>query len=176
MVSPSDIYVLSGALADAGKAPTLRELARKLQVDHTLVHRVLKRAAAAGLYNADSHQVNRANFEELMSHAARFIAPAPMGELTRGVPAAWAAEPICQLLRQSGEDPPPVWPDADGPVRGQALEPLHAAAVKASEQSRELASLLAIIDSLRAGDLRVREVAAAELHRVLSHDSRARLR
>lgn len=168
MLGPTDIYVLAGALSDDRDALTLRELAGRLHVDHTLVHRALKRAEAAGLYAASSKQVNRANFEELMTHAGRFIAPARLGELTRGVPAAWAAEPISTIIHQPKQEPPPVWPEALGAVRGQALKPLHPAAVKASQDAPTLASLLAIIDSLRAGDVRVRKVAASSLHETLN--------
>ncbi len=171
MLGSSDIYVLAGTVANADKNPTLRELARELHVDHTLVHRALKRAEDAGLYRSTSKQVNRANFEELLAHAARFIAPAAPGELTRGTPAAWAAEPIARRVRQQSDEPPPVWPDVDGAVRGQALRPLHPAAVQASRESPALSSLLAIIDSLRAGDARVRQVAAEELHTALSRKS-----
>ena len=171
MLGPTDIYILAGVLTSDREAWTLRELARELHVDHTLVHRVLKRAEAANLYRASSKQVNRANFEELVSHAGRFVAPAQLGGLTRGIPAAWAAEPISTVVRQSEQEPPPVWPDAFGAVRGQALEPLHVAAVKASQETPSLASLLSIIDSLRAGDIRVRDVAAKELHKTLRQAS-----
>ncbi len=171
MLGSSEIYVLAGALANADKKPTLRALARQLHVDHTLVHRALKRADDAGLYNGASKQVNRANFEELLAHAARFIAPVTLGELTRGTRAAWAAEPISRRIRQQSDEPPPVWPDVDGAVRGQALRPLHPAAAQASQESPALSSLLAIIDSLRAGDVRVRLVAAEELHAALSQKS-----
>jgi hypothetical protein len=41
--------------------------------------------------------------------------------------------------------------------------------VQASQENPALADL-AIIDSLRAGDTRVRQVAAEELHTVLSHN------
>lgn len=167
VIGPTDIYVLAGVLADDRGALTLRELAGELHVDHTLVHRALKRTEAAGLYSASSKQVNRANFEELTIHAGRFIAPARLGELTRGIPAAWAAEPISTVIRQSAQEPPPVWPDAMGAVRGQALEPLHPAAVEASQETPALASFLSIIDSLRAGDVRVRKVAATALRETL---------
>lgn len=167
MLGPTDIYILAGVLANDRETWTLRELARALHVDHTLVHRVLRRAEAANLYRASSKQVNRANFEELVSHAARFIAPVQLAGLTRGVPAAWAAKPISTRVRQTNKEPPPVWPDASGSVRGQALEPLHGAAIKASQDAPALASLLSIIDSLRAGDVRVRAVASEELYKML---------
>jgi hypothetical protein len=166
MISPTDLYVLVGALSTEGKAWTLRDLAATLHVDHTLVHRALKRAENAGLYRASARQVNLANFEELTIHAARFIAPARLGELTRGVPAAWAAEPISEIIHQASE-PPPVWPSARGTIRGQALQPLHPAAVEASQDAPALARLLSIVDSLRAGDVRVRKVAASALRDVL---------
>ena len=167
MLGPTDLYVLAGVLARDSEQSTLRELARALHVDHTLVHRSLKRAETASLYATDTKTVNRANFEELMSHAARFIAPARLGELTTGVPAAWGAEPISTIIRQPPQEPPPVWPDANGNVRGQTLRPLHKAAVQASRESPELAHLLSILDSLRAGDVRVRKIAAHSLHETL---------
>jgi hypothetical protein len=167
VLGPTDLYVLAGALAHEEGDWTLRELAATLKVDHTLVHRALKRSENAGLYRTSTKQVNLANFEELTIHAARFIAPAPLGELTRGVPAAWAAQPIARTIRQPKSEPPPVWPDPLGSVRGQALQPLHPAAAKASRDTPQLASLLSIIDSLRAGDTRVRQVAAAALRDML---------
>lgn len=167
MLGPTDLYVLAGALAESGEQPTLRALAAALHVDHTLVHRALKRAEVASLYAADTKAVNRANFEELATHAARFIAPARLGGLTPGVPAAWAAEPISSIIRQPSQEPPPVWPDAGGAVRGQAIQPLHEAAVQASRESPALAYLLSILDSLRAGDVRIRKVAAESLHDTL---------
>jgi DNA-binding transcriptional MocR family regulator len=163
MVGPTDIYVLAGALSSDEETWTLRELAARLHVDHTLVHRALKRAESAGLYRASTRQVNLANFEELTIHAARFIAPARLGELTRGVPAAWAAKPISAVIHQAENEPPPVWPSALGTVRGQALEPLHPAAIQASQDTPALAELLSIVDSLRAGDIRVRALAAPTL-------------
>lgn len=168
MLGPTDIYVLAGALAADRESLTLRDLAAELYVDHTLVHRALKRAEMAGLYRTSSKQVNRANFEDLVIHAGRLVAPARLGELTRGVPAAWAAEPISLIIRQSEQELPPVWPDAQGSVRGQALEPLHPAAVDASQHTPAMAEILSIIDSLRAGDVRVRKVAAEELHKTLT--------
>jgi hypothetical protein len=162
MIGPTDLYVLAGVLSSEEETFTLRGLAGRLHVDHTLVHRALKRAENADLYRERSRQVHSANFEELVIHAARFIAPARLGELTRGLPAAWAAEPISQLIHQASSEPPPVWPSALGAVRGQALEPLHPAAVQASDDA-PLGGLLAIVDSLRAGDVRVRKIAAVAL-------------
>jgi DNA-binding MarR family transcriptional regulator len=59
VVSSTDLYVLIGAISSDGGASTLRELAARLRVDHTLVHRALKRAENAGLYRASTRRVWR---------------------------------------------------------------------------------------------------------------------
>ena len=62
-------------------------------------------------------------------------------------------------IRSSREEPQPVWPYAHGRVRGQAIEPLHPAAPERADDWAELGELLGLLDSLRAGDARVRKVA-----------------
>lgn len=164
----ADLYVLAGVLSNGSLDWTLRGLATDLWVDHTLIHRSLERAASVGLYLPGRRRVNLAELEPLLVHAARFIAPAHLGELVTGVPAAWAAEPIASMIRQSGGDPPPVWPSPTGDVRGQAFEPLHPAAVAASAASPRLAELLVIIDTLRTRDPRLRAAADSALSKSLA--------
>jgi hypothetical protein len=166
MVKPPDIYVLAGLLVE-DRQWSYRSLAERLRVPHPLVQRGLVRAQEADLYSKERRGVHVPHFEEFAIHALRFVAPAQLGPLVSGVPAAWAAEPMASAIRSSGDDPPPVWPYAEGRVRGQAIEPLHSAAPDAAEDWRELGAILAILDSLRAGDPRVRQVAEKLLRRVL---------
>lgn len=158
MVKDPDVYVLSGLLAHDGPW-SYRSLAERLRVPHPVVQRALERAKGADLYSADRREVHLPHFEEFALHALRFVAPARLGALTPGVPAAWAAEPMASAIRSSGDEPPPVWPYAQGRVRGQAIEPLHSAAPEAAENWPELGEVLALLDSLRNGDARVRQVA-----------------
>lgn len=158
MVKDADIYVLAGLLARS-EPWSYRSLAERLRVSHPVVQRALARAKGADLYSAGRREVHLPHVEEFALHALRFVAPARLGALVPGVPAAWAAEPMAGAIRSSGEEPPPVWPYARGRVRGQAIEPLHPAAPEAVEDWPELGELLALLDSLRAGDARVRRVA-----------------
>src|SRR2546426_5483111 len=151
MLQQSDIYVLCGLVAADDPSWTYRDLAKRLGVPHALVQRGLARAQEAGLYSAESRRVHRPNLEEFLPHGLRFVAPAKLGGVVPGVPAAWAAPPVSRRIRESG-DLPPVWPTAEGRVRGQALAPLHESAVSAVERFPRLGELLAIVDSLRAGD------------------------
>lgn len=170
MVKDSDIYVLSGLLAH-DQAWSYRSLAERLRVPHPVVQRALERAKSADLYSADRREVHLPHFEEFALYALRFVAPARLGALTPGVPAAWAAEPVASAIHSSGDEPPPVWPHAHGRVRGQAIEPLHSAAPEAVEGWSELGQILALLDSLRAGDARVRRVAGNLLSKMLRERS-----
>lgn len=167
MVKKSDIYVLSGLLVHEGDW-SYRSFADRLHVPHPVVQRGLSRAQDADLYSAEQREVHLPHFEEFAIHALRFVAPAQLGALMPGVPAAWAAEPMASAIRSSGAEPPPVWPYARGQVRGQAIEPLHPAAPEAVEEWPEFGELLALLDSLRAGDPRVRRVAEDLLVSLLS--------
>lgn len=171
MIKGSDIFVLGGLLAH-DEAWSYRSLADRLHVPHTVVQRALERAKGADLYSVDRREVHLPHFEEFALHALRFVAPAQLGALTPGVPAAWAAEPMASAIRSSGDEPPPVWPYAQGRVRGQAIEPLHPSAPEAAEGWPELGEVLALLDSLGAGDARIRQVAGDLLSRML-HDRAA---
>jgi hypothetical protein len=170
MVKDSDVYVLSGLLAHDG-VWSYRSLAERLRVPHTVVQRALERAKGADLYSVDRREVHLPHFEEFALHALRFVAPVRLGALTPGVPAAWAAEPMASVIRSSGAEPPPVWPYAHGRVRGQAIEPLHSAAPEAAEDWPELGEVLTLLDSVRAGDARVRQVAGDLLSKMLREQS-----
>ncbi|HMI80826.1 MAG TPA: hypothetical protein VK480_03475 [Solirubrobacterales bacterium] len=166
MVKKADIYVLSGLLVHDGEW-SYRSLADRLHVPHAVVQRAFSRTEEAGLYSAFRRGVHLPHFEEFAIHALRFLAPGRLGPLVRGVSAAWAAVPVNGEIHSSGEEPPPVWPYAHGHVRGQAFEPLHRAAPVAVEEWPDLGEVLALLDSLRAGDARVRQVAADLLSKKL---------
>ncbi|MBS1877984.1 MAG: hypothetical protein JST31_00570 [Actinobacteria bacterium] len=162
MIKEADIYVLSGLLAQHEQW-SYRSLAERLGVPHPVVQRGLARAGSADLYSAGRREVNLPHFEEFALHALRFIAPGDLGRMVPGVPAAWAAEPMASEIHSSLDEPPPVWPHASGGLRGQAFEPLHAAAPEAVEYWQELGETLSILDSLRGGDARIRRAAGALL-------------
>lgn len=158
MIKSPDIYVLSGMLVNEGDW-TYRSLADRLRVPHPVVQRALGRTRDADLYSVERRNVHLLHFQEFAIHALRFVSPVQLGPLVPGLPAAWAADPVAGRIYPSEEDLPPVWPFARGQARGQMLEPLHSAAPEAVQSWPQLGQVLAILDSLRAGDLRVRRVA-----------------
>ena len=86
--------------------------------------------------------------------------PAKTGELTVGMPTAYAAEPLCKEI-SLGSDPMPIWPYALGKSRGVALEPLHKNVPKALSlyPDPDLHEILVLIDALRIGRAREKKLA-----------------
>lgn len=78
------------------------------------------------------------------------------------MPTAYAAPPLSGQIADNG-DLPPVWPDSEGDVRGVTFELLHKAAPKGSRRDPVLYELLALIDALRDGRARERQLAEKEL-------------
>jgi hypothetical protein len=84
------------------------------------------------------------------------------------MPTSYAALPLRELIqREEAKDLPPVWPDPEGKVRGYALEPLFRNVPYAARQDQQLYELLALVDALREGRARERNLAATELGRRL---------
>lgn len=152
----------------AGGPPDWRfeGVAQELGLSKSAVHRSLARAADARLYDPAARLVNSAALLEFLVHGLRYAFPARMEGEARGIPTAWAAKPLSDVL-VTGESLPPVWPHELGETRGIAVAPLHDSAPNAARRDPELAVRLALVDGLRLGDARVRESASEELsHRL----------
>ncbi len=167
MLEPVDVYVLLKLACEQNIDRWVQsELAYQIGVSPSVVNRSLKKAEALKLYNPARKQINARALEEALVHGARyFLAPKRGGEV-RGIPTAWAAPPLDQLI-VSLESLPPVWPDPMGDHRGLYVEPLHPSAPKAAARDHKFYELLALVDALRLGGPRERALAEQELHRRL---------
>ncbi len=96
--------------------------------------------------------------QEFAVHGAKYAFPAKLGEMTRGIPTAFAASPIKAEMLPSDE-PPPVWPCPEGTLRGLALEPIYPSVPQAAMNDPALYELLALLDVLRIGRARERHLA-----------------
>lgn len=132
------------------------------------VHQALGRAAECDLLDARQKAPKVRNLEEFLIHGVRYAFPAKKGSIVRGIPTAYAASPFNSQLVESTSAHPPVWPDPCGEVRGYAIEPLYKSAPQAALADQSLYELLALIDALRIGKARERNLAAKILHGRLS--------
>jgi hypothetical protein len=105
----------------------------------------------------------RKNLEEFLIHGVKYAYPPQHGALTRGIPTGYAAYPLNEMLTLGTNDVPPVWSHPEGDVRGYEFFPLYKSAPSAALKDKELYALLAILDAIRDGRARERELAIKEL-------------
>lgn len=154
---PQDLYVvLQLAALPTDEPSTFTMLASRLHLSPSRVHAGVGRATAAGLIGPERRVLRRALLE-FVSHGARYAFFAERGPLTRGVPTAHGAPPLFDLIARSG--PVPVWPDPEGDVRGESIEPLHPSVPRAAREQPHLHELLALVDAMRIGRARERKLA-----------------
>jgi DNA-binding Lrp family transcriptional regulator len=151
-------------LANGHDNSTYAELGKELSMSPSQVFRSVDRAEQAGLlYRFQPISwPNRASLEEFLIHGVKYAFPVHRGGIVRGVPTAHAAPPLKQQIAESS-DPPPVWPDPEGTVRGLEFSPLYKNVPAAARRDPELYELLALVDAIRDGRAREREIAINEL-------------
>jgi hypothetical protein len=157
-----DVVVLAKLVGYGGVRPPIAQVAADLALSPSQVHASLKRLERSRLIDAQTSRPLLKAVEEFLIHSVKYAFPVERGEPTRGMPTGYAAPPLSNQIAASG-DLPPIWPDPEGKVRGITLEPLHRAAVTAARQDRFLYELLALIDALRDGRARERQLAEKEL-------------
>lgn len=162
MLGPSDILVLLKLVRIGDLSWTYDSVAHELGLSSSAVHRSVERATQSKLFNRNRREVEGASLQELLVHGVRYIFPPEWGGEARGLPTAWAAPPLSEQLAQSGGNPP-VWPLPGGKVQGVALKPLDPRVPDAVLNDRPLHELLALVDAIRIGAARERNLAAKEL-------------
>ena len=159
-----DVVVLAKLLSYADHRPSLAQMAADLLLSGSQVHAALNRLAIARLVfkDARSSRPNTNAAEEFLVHGAKYMFPAIHGGVTRGMLTSYAAPPLNRQI-SSGPDLPPVWPYAMGKHRGVSLEPLHKTVPLAARADPRLYELLALLDALRDGRARERNLAEREI-------------
>ena len=167
-LKPQDIYVVLKIVAGESRRAPYSQLAAELAMSSSEVHACVKRAQASHLLHGSAlhNRPNVAALEEFLVHGLKYIFPPERGELTRGVPTSYAAEPLSNMIVQ-GDEPIPVWPYEEGKQRGIAFAPLYKTAPIAALHDRRFYEHLIIADALRDGRIRERKIAQNELHRRL---------
>lgn len=158
ILKPQDVVILLKLIVRGPSPWSYGSLAQELVMSPSEVHGGLKRATAAKLYDPQRKVALIAPLEEFLFHGIKYAFPPDRGALTRGMPTSHAAPPLKALLSVSDE-PPPVWPDPEGSTRGTLFSPLFQTVPKAAKCDAALYELLALVDALREGRARERELA-----------------
>ena len=162
VLKPQDLVVLLKLLILGDQRRSFAELAAELSMSASEVHGSVGRAMEARLVHvANDHvQVSNAALKEFLLHGAKYTFPATFGAPTRGIPTAYAAPPLRELINQPPSELPPVWPSPDGEQRGTSFYPLYPSVPQAARRDEALYQTLALFDALRGGAARERNLAA----------------
>lgn len=136
---------------------TSRKLETETGISKSQINLALNRCYDVGLAKKDRKlSVPRANVRALydfIAHGLKYVFPARPREIARGIATAFAAPVLNEKLMSAGEFVP-VWPDARGNTKGQAVEPLNKSVIHTVRRDPEMYSLLALVDAIRIGQPR----------------------
>jgi predicted transcriptional regulator len=157
---PHDIVILLKIAALKQKPWLAKDLAQALDISASEVSESLNRSKRATLISAEKKQLMRKNLLDFLEHGLLYVYPAQPGAIVRGMPTAHGAPP---LMNHFSAEEYYVWPWAEGEARGQAIDPLHPKVPAACAKDSYLYELLALVDSIRLGRVREKQLAIKEL-------------
>ena len=164
ILKPQDIFVLLKLVLVGEREWSYAGLASELHMSVSEVHAGLKRASSARLLDVNSRRPILSALEEFLVHGVKYAYPPDRGGLTRGIPTGYAAPPLDKHFVKTPEAPP-VWPFPEGEVQGYAFSPLFRSVPKAVSGDENLYELLALLDAIRDGRAREKNLAIEELRK-----------
>lgn len=169
ILKPQDIVILLKLVTVGDRQWSYSSLANELAMSPSEVHSGIGRAAASRLFDPQRKVPILKALLEFLVHGVKYAFPPDKGQPTRGIPTSYAAPPLNSMIVQTDELPP-VWPYPEGNVRGIEFSPLYRSVPKAVANDASLYELLALVDAIRDGRARDRELAVKELTARLSHE------
>ena len=162
VLKPQDIVILLKLVTSREIEWSYPSLAHDLFMSASEAHAGVKRAGAARLMDLQRRVPLKKALEEFLIHGVKYAFPPTRGGLVRGMPTGYAAPPLVDLIIQPSE-PPPVWPYPEGVVRGHEFSPLYKSVPMAAERDKDLYELLTLVDAIREGRAREKNLAIKEL-------------
>ena len=162
-MKPQDLFILLKKLTSDGKNLPACKIAEELGMSASAVSESLERCKQAQLVDRNKKRVNALALQEFLVHGVQYVFPAVPGRVGRGVATYVSASPIHEQLSNNTDTY--VWHYLKGNARGQQIEPLYPSVPEAALRDSELHELLAIVNTLRMGRAREKEIAIAELNK-----------
>lgn len=163
---PQDVVVLLKIVALGNKEWFHHSLADEIGISQSEVSQSLNRSMEAGLIDQSRKKVMRMALLEFLQYGIRYVFPQKPGAVVRGIPTAHSAAPLNAVIKSEENY---VWPSGVGTVRGQAIMPLYPSVLNAIKNDEKLYELLALVDALRVGRVREKELAKIELEKRILH-------
>ena len=161
-LKPQDVVIMLKLIVWEDSEWSYPALSHELSMSTSEVHAGVKRAVAARLMDMHRKLPIKRNLLEYLIHGVKYAYPPDRGGVTRGLPTSYAAQPLKDLIMQT-DDPPPVWPDPEGQVRGYEFSPLYSSVPHACKVDPKLYEILALVDAIRDGRARETQIAVKEI-------------
>lgn len=149
-----------------GDPYSVRNLEALLGISKTEIAQSINRSIASGIARKESHwnepRPHRRNLFDFIAKGIKFVFPAKVGAMQRGLATAFAA-PMLKGILVSGGTYDYVWPYAHGHEMGQSVEPLFKSVPDAALKDERLYEYLALVDAIRLGNQREAGLAADHL-------------
>ncbi|MEZ4847235.1 MAG: hypothetical protein R3B93_01100 [Bacteroidia bacterium] len=157
-MNPLDLLVLLKIVSKEDQNWKQTDLAEELYISQSEVSKSLARSRFARLLNGK--RVSRLALMGLLEYGVPFVFPQQLGPIVKGIPTAHSAYPLNEVILSNKNY---VWPSGIGKVKGQSILPLYPTVPKAVESDPNLYELLSLVDALRVGKAREKEIAIKEL-------------
>src|SRR5258707_10421368 len=124
-LKPQDVVVALKLCGYPSGRPPISVVAGDLGLSPSEVHGAIQRLRTSKLLHGPAlkDKPNISGLEEFLVHGLKYAFPAEHGEVTRGIPTSYAAEPLKSEIAVSN-DVPPVWTCRYVETRGVGLERL----------------------------------------------------
>lgn len=160
-MKPQDVVILLKIIALNNDNWQQLPLAHSLRMSQSEVSQSVARSKYAGLLDDSGKRVMRQALNDFLQYGLAVVFPAKPGAIVRGMPTAHSAPPL-SLEISSGENY--VWPFAMGAIRGHGITPLYSSVPQAVLNDDRLYELLSLVDALRVGKAREKNLAVQELN------------
>ena len=142
-----------------------RQLADRVGLSLGEAHNSVKRLEAARLFLSHHRVVQMQALQDLLVSGVPYVFPGTLGPEARGIPTAHSGPLMADLF---ASEETIVWPSPDGRARGASLLPLCPSAPSFAQENPRLYSLLTVIDAIRIGRARERQIGKEILERELA--------
>lgn len=163
-LKPQDILLLLKIVSENNSTWNQKPIAAALGMSQSEVSESGARSKHAGLLDPKGKTVMRMALMELLQYGLRYVFPQKPGAVVRGIPTSHSASPLKELIESTESY---VWPYGKGTARGHSIIPLYPSVPEAALKDENLYELLALVDALRVGRAREKELAVTELKKLL---------
>jgi len=159
-IKPQDILILLKIISNNTPSWNQKPMAIALGLSQSEISESVARSKYAGLLDPKGKSVMRLALLDLLQYGLRYVFPQKPGPIVRGLATAHSASPLKDHIQSTEAY---VWPYAKGNLRGQSILPLYPSVPEAALKDKKLHELLALVDALRVGRAREKNLAIKEL-------------